>query len=247
MLNGKLQEIMVEDINYLIDLLGGNNNALSVLYFFIGIFFSFYLYFKTFFRLVIATERVCKKADEMIDWRNEINEYTTRVLVYNNGRKTLTKSEIKQLVINSTSDILSFRLLEESKNVKIYLKKRKINIDLEYLDSSKYFVLEIEHKGFIKVEGRISETGEILRIEPTYWKLINVFFICYLMYSLFNIGTNLDSKNLNDSTVIINFLLIIGTGITLRFIHSLLFIPDSLVAKYLGQKDKKRTEFRNKF
>jgi hypothetical protein len=137
--------------------------------------------------------------------------------------------------------------LEDTKNVKIHSKKRKLIIDVEYLDSSKYFVLEIEHKGFIEVEGRISETGEILQTEPRYWVIINVFFIIYLMYSLFSIMLNLDNKSSNHSTEIINFFLIMGTGITLRFIHSLLFIPDSLTAKYLDPKDKKSIEFRNKF
>lgn len=238
---------MIENIKYFIELVGGNSNALSILCFFIGVLISLFLYFKTFFRLVFATERICLKGNEIKDWRNETNQYTTRILFYNNGRKTITKSEIKLLVINSTNDILSFRLLEETKNVTIHLKKRKINIDIEYLDSSKYFVLEVEHRGYIQIDGRISETGEILQREPGYWVLINIFFIVYLVYALFNIMLNLDNKNSNHSTELINFCLILGTGIALRFIHSLLFIPDSLTAKYLDPKDKKSIEFKNKF
>jgi hypothetical protein len=238
---------MIENINYLIDLVGGNSNALSFLYLFIGLFFSFYLYFRTFYRLVFSTERICKKRNEITDWKNEQNEYTTRVLLYNNGRKTLTKTEIKQLEINSTNDILSVRLLEEVKSIKLNLKKRKITIDFEYLDSSNFVVLEIEHKGSINVEGRISETGEILRTEPIYWVIINVIFMIYFIYALFNILLSLDDKNLNDSSTMVNFLLIIGVFLTIRFIHSLLFIPDSLTAKYLHPKDKWNTEFKNKF
>lgn len=239
---------MIENINYLIDLVGGKGNALSILSLFIGILFSLYLYFKTFFRLVFSTERICKNRNKITDWRNEQNEYTTRVLFYNNGRKTLTKTEIKQLVINSSNDILSVRLLEEVKSIKLHLKKRKINIDIEYLDSSNFFVLEIEHKGYIEVEGRISETGEILHTEPKYWLIINVIFIVYLCYALFHdVMMNLDDKNPNLSSVVINFILISGVFIIIRFIHSLLFIPDSVTAKYLHSTDKWNTQFKNRF
>ncbi|MEZ7507280.1 hypothetical protein [Flavobacterium sp. Arc2] len=238
---------MIKNINYLIDLVGGNSNALSILCLFIGLFVSFYLYFRTFYRLVFSTERICKKRNEITDWKNEQNEYTTRVLFYNNGRKTLTKTEIKQLEINSTNDILSVRLLEDVKSLKLNLKKSRIRIDIEHLDSSNFIVLEIEHKGSINVEGRISETGEILHTEPRFWVVINIIFIIYLFYALFNVLLSLDDKNLNDSSTIVNFLLIVGVFLTVRFIHSLLFIPDSLSAKYLHPKDKWNIEFKNNF
>lgn len=238
---------MIENINYLIEFVGGKSNVLTILALFIGVFVSLYLYFKTFFRLVFSTERICKNRAAITDWENEKNDYTTRVLFYNNGRKTLTKTEIKELVINSSNDILSVRLLEEVNTIKFHPKKRKINIDVEYLDSTKFFVLEIEHKGYIKIDGRISETGEILHTEPKYWIVINVIFISYLIFALFNILLDLDNKNFNFSSAIYNFLLIIVVGITIRYIHSLLFIPDRITSKYLNPKDKWNREFHNKF
>ncbi len=238
---------MIENINYLIDLVGGNSNALTILALFIGLFFSFYLYFKTFFRLVFTTERIFKDRNENTDWKNEKNQYTTRILFYNNGRKTLTKNEIKQLVINYSKDILSIRLLEDNNNIKLHKKNKKINIDIDYLDSSKFFVVEIEHNGYVEVDGRISETGEILRTEPTYWIVINIVFMIYLVFSMFNIMFHLEDKNINQNSNLINFLLIIGVFITIRFIHSLLFIPDSIAGKYLHLKDKFNREFKNKF
>jgi hypothetical protein len=231
---------VIENINYLIDLVGGNSNALTILTLFIGLFFSFYLYFKTFFRLVFTTERIFKD-------RNEQIEYTTRILFYNNGRKTLTKNEINQLVIKYSKDISSIRLLQNNENIKLHKKRKKINIDIDYLDSSKFFVVEIEHNGYVEVDGRISETGEILRTEPTYWMVINIVFMIYLVYSLFNTFYPLKDNNINDNSDLLNFLLIIGVFITIRFIHSLLFIPDRITGKYLHPKDKFNREFKNTF
>ena len=236
---------MIDNINYFIDLVGGKSNALTILALFIGLFFSFYLYFRTFFRLVLSSERIYRDRNETTDWKSEQNQYTTRLLFYNNGRKTLTKNETKQLVINCSKDILSFRLLEEVKNIKLHKKGKKINVDIEYLDSSNFFVVEIEHNGYVEVEGRISETGEILRTEPTYWIVINVIFMIYLMFSLFNIMLNLEDTDINSNCI--NFVLIIGVFATIRFIHSLLFIPDSITAKYLDPKDKFNREFKNIF
>ena len=238
---------MIQNINYLIELVGGKSNALTILALFIGLFFSFYLYFKTFFRLVFSTERIFRNRNENTDWTNGENKYTTRILFYNNGRKTLTKNEIKQLVINYSKDIFSIRLLEENKNIKLHKKAKKINIDIDYLDSSQFFVVELEHNGYVDIDGRVSETGEILRTEPTYWIVINIIFMVYLVFSMFNIMFHMEDKNINQTSNWINFGLIIGVGLTIRFIHSLLFIPDSISAKYLDPKDKFNREFRNSF
>ena len=72
---------MIEHIDYLIDLVGGKSNALTILALFIGIIISLFLYFKTFYRLVYSTERICENIKELGDWRNEQDEYITRVLL----------------------------------------------------------------------------------------------------------------------------------------------------------------------
>jgi hypothetical protein len=56
---------MIENINYLIDLVGGKNDAINILYFSSGILFSLYLYFRSFCRLVYTSERICEKGREM--------------------------------------------------------------------------------------------------------------------------------------------------------------------------------------
>ncbi|WP_017494725.1 hypothetical protein [Flavobacterium sp. WG21] len=235
---------MIEHIKYIINLVGGQSNALSILGVLVSLFFAFYLYFRTFYRLVFSSERICRKGREVINWRDENNEYTTRILFYNNGRKTLTSTDIKRLEINSTDDILSFKFLKQISGVKINSIDRNINIEIEYLDSSNFFVLEIEHKGYIDVEGRISETGKILQTEPRYWVIINFIFIFYLFYEIFVMVLNFDNPQSNS---LINFFLIIAVFILIRFIHSILFIPDSISEKYLSAKDKFNTEFRNYF
>ena len=239
---------MIENINYLIELVGGKSNALTILALFIGLFFSFYFYFKTFFRLVFTTERIFKTKEEIVDWKNEENIYTTRILFYNNGRKTLTENEIKKLNINCNNEIISIRLLEDIENIKLHQKSSQIEININYLDSSKFFVVEIEHRGHIEVEGRISESGEILRTEPRYWIIINLILIIYFFFGMFyNVIIHLNEKNSNYSSALINLLLLFSLGITMRFIHSLLFIPDSISSKYIGAKDKWNKEFKNQF
>jgi hypothetical protein len=238
---------MIEDINFLIELVGGNSNALTIFALLIGIIISLFLYFKTFYRLVYSTETICENIKELGDWVHEQDVYITRVLFYNNGRKTLSKSEIKNLIIATNKEILSVRILEETKMVKFYPKKNKINIDIEYLDSSKYFALEIKHKGHISVEGRISETGQILHTEPRYWIVINIIFMGYIMFSLFNIMLHFEDEFFSHSNNFINFILLICLGIIIRIIHSFLFIPDSLTTKYLEPKDKWKKEFSTNF
>ena len=238
---------MVEDIKYLIDLVGGPSNALTIFTFLISLFIAFYLYFKTFYRMVYSIERVCEYIKEHGDWAKEQDEFISRVLFYNNGRKTLTKSEVKNLVINSNKEILFVRLLEDSKSIKFFSKKNRININIEYLDSAKYFVLEIKHKGYISVQGRISETGNLLQTEPTYWMIINVVFMFYFVFSLFNILLHIEDASINFNATFLNIVLMIAIFLTVRFIHYLLFIPDSLTAKFLHPKNKLNNEFSNKF
>ena len=70
---------MIEHIDYLIDLVGGKSNALTILALFIGIIISLFLYFKTFYRLVYSTERICENIKELGDEdgiNNEKNKLT---------------------------------------------------------------------------------------------------------------------------------------------------------------------------
>lgn len=243
---------MIEHIDYLINLVGGTSNALSIFGILISVFYAFYLYFKTFYRLVYSTERICKKGREIKNWKDEENEYTTRVLIYNNGRKTLYSADIKKLKISSSNDILSAKILLETPNVKIDTDKRNVKLKIKHLDASNFFVVEIEHKGFVEVQGRVSETGEILPTEPLSWKIFNFIFLIYLFYEMGLIMLNLESlisktnSNINF-TYLLNFLLIIASILIVRFVHSILYIPDSITAKYIGVKDKFNIEFKNNF
>lgn len=238
---------MLENINTLIDYIG-KDYMFNIVVFIIGLFISFYLYFKTFYRMVYSTGRVCQNCHTIHDWQNEQTEFVSRVLIYNNGRKTLTKSDVKKLSIKSSKEIFSVRLLEDIKNIKLKVKKKKIDVELDNLDSAKYFVVELKHKGRIKITGRISETGKILATEPLYWIIINVVAVLYCVVILFYEAlTNLSTDNPNTTSAAINFALVFGTIILLRLIHAMLFIPDNISSKYLDSTNKLNSEFLNKF
>lgn len=121
-----------------------------------------------------------------------------------------------------------------------------VNIDINYLDSSEFFVLEINHNGSIEVNGRISETGKLLHTEPRFWVALNIIFIILFFVMIFYSLINAPDKD-NPFTLkfITNFFIFFGILSVLRFIHSILFIPDSISSKYLDTKDNFAKEFKD--
>lgn len=85
-------ETIKDSINYL-----GVSNTLTIVLFLISLFIGFYFYYKTFFRLTYSSERICKNCKDSSDWTNNETEFITRVLFYNNGRKTITNNDIHKL------------------------------------------------------------------------------------------------------------------------------------------------------
>jgi hypothetical protein len=130
---------MNEIIQKYIEIIGASN-VLAIILFGISLFVAFYLYFKTFYRLVFSTGRICKECDNVSDWTGNDKEFTSRILFYNNGRKTITKNEIKKLELKSTSKIISVKNIKANDTIKTRTntKKSTINIDIEYLDSSEF-------------------------------------------------------------------------------------------------------------
>jgi len=226
----------------------GVSNVLAIILFLVSIFFAFYLYFKTFFRLVFSTGRICKECANISDWTGNDREFITRILLYNNGRKTITKNEIKRLELKSTGKINSVKNIKANDSIKTRTNNKKgiINIDIEYLDSSEFFVLEVNHHGRLEVNGRISETGNLLHTEPRFWVALNIVFMILFFVMIFYELINTPNKN-DPFTLefITNFFIFFGIFSVLRFIHSLLFIPDSISSKYLDTKDKFAKEFKN--
>lgn len=238
---------MINLLNDFISYLGAGN-ALSIFLFILGTFLGFYFYFKTFFRLTYSSARVCKFCKSINDWKNEDNILRSRILVYNNGRKTLTKKEVSHLEISSALKMIkNFRVIKGEGHLKPLAKDGKIILNFDYLDSGDAFVLEIEHSGEIQLKGRISETGRILETEPRTWFWVNLF-TSLLLFALmsYNVFLMIDSDKLIVSTII-NFILLVAIHFSIRFIHSLLFIPDRLESKYLDAQDKTNRAFKNEF
>lgn len=121
---------------------------------------------------------------------------------------------------------------------------------MEYLDSSKYIVLEIKHKGNISVEGRISESGEILNTENKTWRIINfiligLFYLTTAYYLFKSITENISHIEYNFYMIALHMLIWVGIFFIIRYIHKLFFIPDKITSKYLDTTDKWDKRFQN--
>jgi len=238
---------MIETINNIIDFLG-IGNVISIVLFTFGTFIAFYFYYRTFYRLVYSTDSICKDFKNLDYRTNEDSIFESRVVFYNNGRKTLTKTEANKLEIVSTNEVLNVRFLKGVKNLNTDIEGYIIRIDFEYLDSNDFFVIEVIHKGQLEIKGRISETGEILHTETKIWTNINIafliFFIAIIGYNTYSLEYIENSSLIGQGSSLI---LIIILFCLLRYIHKLFFIPDNISSKYLVPKDKWYTEFRKKF
>jgi hypothetical protein len=194
--------------------------------------------------MVYSAKTICKTRVSFSNWFNSESELNTRILIYNNGRKTLSQDQINRLEITSSNQINDIFIVKGIEGLTTNIQGNVAKINFENLDSSDYIVLETIHKGNISVQGRIAETGKILHTEPRNWVIINAIFIIFLTVALFyNMLTQLEKDIWACS---LNFLFLVGIFFTLRFIHSLLFIPDRLTDKYLETKDKLENEFRRK-
>ena len=238
---------MIEIIEKIIGHIGPSN-ALAIILFSISLFVAFFLYFKAFYRLVYSATRICKGCAKITDWTNNETKFVTRILFYNNGRKIITRNEIQKLEVKSSKKIDSVKTIKGNETIRAITNRKQniVNIDIEYLDSSEFFVLEINHSGILHVNGRISETGRLLNTEPKWWLVLNIvltiFFFVMMFYNLRKVSGKEDPFTLE---LITNMFIIFGIFNVIRFIHSILFIPNSLSSKYLNTKDKFANGFEN--
>lgn len=238
---------MLEKINFLIDFLGAGN-FLTIIVFIVSTIIGFYFYFKNFYRLVYSTNRICKNCNDINDWGKEETEFVTRILFLNNGRKSITKNEIKNLSVNFSNKIGEIKIIKEVEKTLVYKENNKVNIEFEYIDSSDYLLIEINHFGSLSVEGRISETGKILHTETKSWIIVNIIFLIFFFGNLlYNVLEYLKPETPNLKMFGLNFIILFALFQVLRYMHKLFFISDSLVFKYLDSKDKWNKEFRNEF
>ena len=126
---------------------------ISLTLFILMVSITYYRYYKSVFRLVYSRGTVCTTCENLGDFNKNGNVYKTRIIFYNNGRKTISKKVIPFLSIESkTQEIISANILK-NEIAKLNLSKEKIFIDIDYLDSNSFIVVEVEHKGIIEIKG----------------------------------------------------------------------------------------------
>lgn len=237
---------MINQAKQVVDSIG-LSNLISIILFIISIFIAFYFYFKSFYRIVYSTQSICKRNNDFIDWNNKNIEKTTRLIFYNNGRKTITNDEIKIFKIKTRGKILNTYVLEGINHFDFEKSENELEIIINSLDTSKYFVLEISHTGFLNIKGEISETGSFLQTETRTWLIINILFILFVFISLgYNVLTYLNPIELKmtDYKILgLNIALVLILAFFIRYIHKVFFISDNLINKYLSTKDKWNKEF----
>ena len=218
-------------------------NLFSILTFIIGTIYTVYTFFKSFYRIVYSYQRTCKTCESSKDWRDADQNFASRIIFYNNGRKTLTKSEIKQIKIFS-SKINSIKTKSDSNvNAKVSDDKKCLKLEFDYLDASKYFVVELNHNGKIKIQGRVLETGEFLHTETKGWLIANFALVTYCFASIFYLIFTNTEEIVMMKRMGINLIIIMLFYLLFRYLHKLFFIPDSITTKYLETTNKRDTEF----
>lgn len=238
----ELLENILKAINYL-----GFFNFFSVIVIVFTIIMSVYFYFKSFYRMVYEQASICLNCSNSTLWSSKEADLITRFIFYNNGRKTLSKEDFKSFSCSSKNgEISSFRVIKNHKSLKMRQVLNNIDIVIDDLDSNDFFVIELHHKGPVHFKGRIKETGEMLNIETSNWKIINVAFMILVFGIIINSAKYFDEKNPDFLSLVIGILLISIIFFFLRIIHALFFIPDRVSAKYTDTTDKFNTEFLNK-
>lgn len=156
----------------------------------------------------------------------------------------MTKAEVAKIQIVS-SELASVKIKSEDSRIetRISRDRKTLDIKFDHLDASRFLIVQLSHKGNIKVKGRVAETGTILHTETRGWLIANFVLVVYCFTSMFY----LLSTNLEKGPVVerlgINLILIFLFSRLFRYIHKLFFIPDSVTTKYLGITDKRQTEF----
>lgn len=223
----------------------GSGNLLTIVIALLSIVFAYYLYFRNFYRLVFSQSTICRNYENIEDWHNDETEFETRVILYNNGRKTLSKEHIQNLEILANTEIISCEQIFTDENITLKLNLKTVKINFENLDSENYILLKLKHKGRISISGRISESGKILSTETKNWVKINfialivipVIILTPFLFVLENILYFI--PNLIISIILIKLILY-----CLRYVHKMFFIPDELTEVFLKTKNSNNIEFK---
>jgi len=226
----------------------GTGNIVAIALTIISLGFGFFWFFKSFYRLVYSTGTICLTCNKLGDRLNKSNNrLRTRYLFYNNGRKTITNSEILKLQITCPEGQITNVIKSDKEQIQAQYTNEKVDISIEYLDKSKYFIVEVEHFGSLKLDARISETGEILHVESKVWKLVNLFCLVLVVLLFGYYVFDFSSGEMNLIHYLISLFVLTALQFTLRFIHSLFYIPDSITNQHLRPTDKIANKFQSEY
>lgn len=224
---------LLEELSYIMNIVG-NANFIAIALFLIGLVVAIYFYHRTFYRLVYILKS--HPIADLVDFPGEEGWlYTTRLIIYNNGRKTLTELQIKNLKLASDSNFKMILLKGNKEDLIISQEDNCVKISFKILDASEFYVFEIFHIDQLSFEGRIDESGKILHREPRGWMILNGFvytgFIILVYVNIWDIVVN---KSFDLIPLAFSIILLMFALILFRFLHSLFFVPDSIVEKYLS-------------
>lgn len=224
----------------------GISNILTILIFLISTLIAYYLYFRTFYRLVFSQSRICRSCTNIEEWNSNETEFESRIIFFNNGRKTLNKGNIENLEILAENEIISFEQIVTNQKFNFESNNKNVKIYLENLDSKEYMLLKVIHKGKLTISGRISESGEILNTETKTWLKLNFIFLIVTPILIFTPFIVLFvTKNILYfiPNMIVSILLIHLMLFFVRKIHKMFFIPDELTEVFLKTKNHYNSEF----
>lgn len=237
----------LENIFTLIENLGYVNLFFSIIAI-LSLILGVYFYFKSFYRMVYERTSICLECNNYKHWQSYETKLITRFIFFNNGRKTLYKEDFKIFsIFTEKGKINDFKVLKGNNSLKINKKLKKIELVVDELDAKDFITIEVSHIGPIEFNGRIKETGKMLQTETLFWKFINIIFVCFTFVVFINNAKYYDQKNPDILSLLIGSFTIIFLLISLRIIHGLFFIPDSISSKYTSTTDKFNKEFKNKF
>lgn len=226
----------------------GIGNLLTIVIFLLSTLIAYYLYFKTFYRLVFSQTTICRKYATTEDWKNDETEFESRIIFYNNGRKTLAKENIKSLQITAKTEIICCEQIVTNQKIQLKLYKKIVKLNFENLDTKNFIVLRIKHKGRIDISGRISESGKVLNTETKTWLKINFGILIALpIIALTPFFFAFENLIYFIPNMLISIILISIINSSVRCIHKMFFIPDKLTEVFLESKNHFNSEFKNEF
>lgn len=208
----------------------------------LGIFLSFFYYFKSQKRLVYQIQTIKISKDDIINKKLLTNRYfikdninETTFMIYNNGKKTINESDVSRLILDAKNGVIhKIESIHNQKNFDYTLLGNLVELNISYLDSKNYFVLKVLHSDQIFFQGRVNEYGKILNYESKFWLHVNMILVLFNFFVLFRyLFLKFDENNIASWLELsIYFISLLILTNMIRLVHAIFFIPDKISDKY---------------